>query len=336
MKIWGHIADSLKHGKACALVTVARAEGSTPREAGARMVVGPQSTFYGTIGGGTLEFEAIRRAARAAGTGEASFALQSVSLGPDLGQCCGGRAELAIEVFTPDALKTAEFLADREAEGTPFTTVSRLDLAGTLNRKIVEIVPCDAFNIETGPEIGMRVLTERFGANFRPLYLFGAGHVGKALVLALAPLPFSVTWIDSRAEQFPGPVPANVKKICVREPASLLDQAPEGAFVLAMTHSHALDEEIMARALLQQRFAYCGVIGSKTKRARFQKRLKSRGIDVSLISEMVCPVGNSAIKSKHPAAIAAGITVELLERDEAGHQQAAAGKGLAQNIPSGQ
>ncbi|KZM49898.1 xanthine dehydrogenase [Labrenzia sp. OB1] len=330
------MADNLRHGKACALVTVARAEGSTPREAGARMVVGPQSTFYGTIGGGTLEFEAIRRAARAAGSGKASFDLHSVSLGPDLGQCCGGRAELAVEVFTPDALETVELLAAREAEETPFATVSGLEPAGSLNRRIVETVPGDAFNIDTDPENGTRVLTERFGANLRPIFLFGAGHVGKALVLALAPLPFSVSWIDSRAEQFPGPVPANVKKICVPEPASLLEQAPDEAFVLAMTHSHALDEEIMARALLQQRFAYCGVIGSKTKRARFRRRLKSRGMDVSLISKMVCPVGVSAIKSKHPAAIAAGIAVEFLERDEAGHQQAAAGKGLAQNIPYGQ
>ncbi|POF29992.1 xanthine dehydrogenase accessory protein XdhC [Roseibium marinum] len=336
MKIWGYIADSLKHGKACALVTVARAEGSTPREAGARMVVGPLSTFHGTIGGGTLEFEAIRRAAQAARTGEAAYSLQSVSLGPDLGQCCGGRAELAIEVLTPQSLKTAEFLAGREAEGTAFATVARLESSGSLNRRIVETVPDDVFKIETDPQTGARLLTERFGANLRPLYLFGAGHVGKALVLALAPLPFSVTWIDSRAEQFPGPVPANVKKVSLPEPPSLLDQAPDGAFVLALTHSHALDEEIMARALLQQRFAYCGVIGSRTKRARFQKRLKSRGLDGSLISRMVCPVGISAIKSKHPAAIAAGIAVELLERDEAGNQQAAAGKGLAQNIPIGQ
>ncbi|PVB62797.1 xanthine dehydrogenase accessory protein XdhC [Labrenzia sp. 011] len=336
MNIWGHIANSLKHGNACALVTVARAEGSTPRDAGARMVVGPQSAFHGTIGGGTLEYEAIRRAASAARSGKPAFVLQSVSLGPDLGQCCGGRAEIAIEVLTPHSLEMAEMLARREAEGTAFATVATVEPDGPLNRQIVEAVPDDIFSMEVDPVSSRRRLSERFGAIVRPLYLFGAGHVGRALVLALAPLPFDVTWIDSRAEQFPGPVPANVRKICVSDPAGALEQAPDGAFVLAMTHSHPLDEEIMARALLQQRFAYCGVIGSRTKRARFQKRLNSRGIDSSLISRMVCPVGISAIKSKHPAAIAAGIAVELLERDEAGHQQAAAGKGLAQNIPHGQ
>jgi len=336
MKVWAHIADHLRRGRACALVTVARADGSTPRDAGARMVVADDCAFHGTIGGGTLEFEAIRRASGEVRAGEPGFCLQPVSLGPDLGQCCGGRAELAIEVLTPASLETAEMLSALETEGRSFATIARLDTGSGTKRQILETPPEDLFSLTTDRETGERLLTERFGAALRPLYLFGAGHVGKALVLALAPLPFAVTWIDSRAEQFPGPVPVNVRKICMSDPAAVLDQAPDGAFVLAMTHSHALDEEIMARALLQQRFDYCGVIGSRTKRTRFQKRLKSRGIDGTLITNMVCPVGITAIKSKHPAAIAAGIAVDLLERDEAGHQQAAAGKGLAQIIPHGQ
>jgi len=174
-------------------------------------------------------------------------------------------------------------------------------------------------------------LIERFGVQRRPLFLFGAGHVSKALVLSLAQQPFDITWIDSRADQFPGPVPVNCRKLMAESPAAQLDLAPDDAFVLVMTHSHALDEDIMARALLQQRFAYCGVIGSATKRARFRKRLKARGLNETLIANMVCPVGVTALKSKRPAAIAAGITVDLLIRDEERHQQTAAGERLAQN-----
>ena len=142
-------------------------------------------------------------------------------------------------------------------------------------------------------------------------------------------MPFSIVWIDGRADQFPSAVPANVTKVCTSDPAKALEDAPDGAFVLAMTHSHGLDEEIMARALLAQRFGYCGVIGSKTKRVRFLKRLKSRGLSDSVLSTMVCPVGVTTIKSKHPAVIAAGIVVDLIARDEACYQQAAASGRLA-------
>jgi xanthine dehydrogenase accessory factor len=236
-----------------------------------------------------------------------------------------------MEVLTAPSLSQARQLADLETGGNVFTTEARIlnDQVGT--RKVSGQISRCPFAMEEDPETGGKRLFEQFGTERRPVFLFGAGHVGKALVLALASQPFEITWIDSRAEQFPGPVPANVRKIAAEEPATQLDHAPDGAFVLAMTHSHALDEEIMARALLQQRFAYCGVIGSATKRARFQKRLKSRGLNDTLVANMVCPIGLTELRSKQPAAIAAGIVVDLLIRDEASYQQDTAGKRLAQN-----
>ncbi|WP_298981781.1 xanthine dehydrogenase accessory protein XdhC [uncultured Roseibium sp.] len=335
MKTWAQIASFLKEGDACALVTVSRVDGSAPREAGARMVVAPDMRFSGTIGGGTLEFETIRNAAMAARAGMAVFRQQNVSLGPDLGQCCGGRAQITIEVLTKESLGLSETLAAQEAELGMIATRAPLDDESVGNRRVSHQSPEYPFAIETDAD-GSQQLVEVFGQVRRPIVLFGAGHVGKALVLALAPLPFEVSWIDGRPDQFPGAVPANVRKIAMTDPANALENARDGAFVLAMTHSHALDEEIMARALLHQRFGYCGVIGSRTKKVRFQKRLKSRGIAPSLISHMVCPIGSTTIKSKAPATIAAGIAADLLERDEALHQQAAAGEGLAQNIPHGQ
>jgi len=331
MSVWVHIAGSLQRGEPCALVTVADVDGSTPREAGARMIVRPDGSFFGTIGGGTLEHEAIREAARAARAALPSFDLKTVSLGPDLGQCCGGRARIAIEVLTAEKLGEARRLADLETEGAPFVTETVIMSGRTGQRAVLSETPERPFALQSDQKTGGQRLVEHFGMLRRPLYLFGAGHVGKALVLSLAPHPFDVTWIDSRQDQFPGPVPANVRKVAAVNPAAQLDLAPEGAFILAMTHSHALDEDIMARALLRQRFGYCGVIGSATKRARFRKRLSARGVNETLVANMVCPVGITGLKSKKPAAIAAGIAVDLLIRDEALIQQAAAGERLAQN-----
>ncbi|WP_299470434.1 xanthine dehydrogenase accessory protein XdhC [uncultured Roseibium sp.] len=335
MKVWGHITNCLKTGGSCALVTVTRVDGSTPREAGARMVVRQDGAFYGTIGGGTLEFEAIRMAVEAVRKERESFVLHTVSLGPDLGQCCGGRASVSMEVLTRNSLETAMKLAEAEANQSSFGTCAEISGGSLGPRRLLETVPDSPFAISE-EKAGTATLCERFGNEKRHLMLFGAGHVGKALVLALAPLPFEITWVDSRPDQFPGPVPLNVTKVCVDKPAAMLDEAPDGAFVVVITHSHALDEEIMARALLNQSFGYCGVIGSKTKRARFLRRLKARGIDNALLAHMICPIGASAVKSKHPAAIAAGIAVEMLAHDEALLQRSSADAGLAQKITHGQ
>ncbi|MBD1546406.1 xanthine dehydrogenase accessory protein XdhC [Roseibium aggregatum] len=322
MTVWSHIVRSLEGGEPCALVTVATARGSTPRETGARMVVWADGRFSGTIGGGTLEFEALRWARQALAEGRAGLELRTVSLGPDLGQCCGGRIDVAIEALEPAQLPMAQTLAGREAERLPFATRAHVRSGKAVERALVDLPKDPRFRLE---EDG--TLVETFGAYRRPLYLFGAGHVGKALVLALAPLPFEITWLDSREDAFPKAVPGNVRKLLLnredRSVAECLAQAPDGAFVLAMTHSHALDEDIMAASLAQQRFAYCGVIGSATKRARFEKRLKARGFAPTVVSEMACPVGLPAIRSKHPAAIAAGIAADLLERDEAAVQETA-------------
>lgn len=316
MIVWAQIAATLKTGAACALVTVAEAAGSTPREKGARMIVLADGSFFGTIGGGTLEFEAIHWAKTALSENRKGLAFRKVSLGPDLGQCCGGRADVAIEIFETKQLEMALSLADQEASGRPFSTRSVVRSGQSVIRSLTNLTEGTVFH--RGDD---GVLLETFGMRRRSLYLFGAGHVGKALVLALAPLPFAVTWLDSRAEVFWPVVPGNVQKVLLDRKEHCLEKcladAPPDAFVLALTHSHALDEEIMAASLAQQRFSYCGVIGSRTKRARFEKRLMARGIPKSVVSNMVCPVGSGTVSSKLPAAIAAGVAVDLLERDEA-------------------
>jgi xanthine dehydrogenase accessory factor len=242
------------HGT-CALVTVTSTRGSTPREVGAWMVVTPLG-FHGSIGGGTLEWHAMAEAQSLLGKPATHKTIRKI-LGPDMGQCCGGAAELHLESFDSTSLKAVQVKADSFVE------------------------------------------------DLRHLHLWGAGHVGRALVLALAPLPFRISWWDGRANAFPAAVPQNVT--CrIGGPA---DMEPE-AFVVVMSHSHALDFEIVDYALRNSSFPFVGLIGSQTKRARFVKRLN---IDAA---RLTCPIGVSVLKSKHPAAIAAGVAVQLLERDE--------------------
>ena len=165
--------------------------------------------------------------------------------------------------------------------------------------------------------LAANVLTEAFGDDRRPLVLFGAGHVGRALVLALAPLPFAVTWVDPRPDAFPAHVPANVTLRHLAEPAEMLAAMPMGSFVLVMSHSHQLDLALVHAALADARFAHVGLIGSRTKRARFEKRLAEAGVAPERIAELVCPIGIGGIRSKAPAVIAAATVAELLIRDEA-------------------
>jgi xanthine dehydrogenase accessory factor len=160
-------------------------------------------------------------------------------------------------------------------------------------------------------------LTEGFGDDRRRLVLFGAGHVGRALVFALAPLPFTITWVDPRPDAFPAFVPGNAVARTVADPTAALAEEPAGSFVLVMSHSHQLDLALVAAALADDRFPYVGLIGSKSKRARFEKRLAAGGIPPHRIGELVCPIGVRGIGSKQPAAIAAATVAELLIRDEA-------------------
>ncbi|MGH6913625.1 MAG: xanthine dehydrogenase accessory protein XdhC, partial [Geminicoccales bacterium] len=142
--------------------------------------------------------------------------------------------------------------------------------------------------------------------------LFGAGHVGKALVRVLGELPCRITWIDSRAEQFPSAVPPNVVVDCTETPQYAVDRAPAGAAFLVMTHNHALDLKLCETILQRRDFAYFGLIGSATKRAKFVKRFEARGIASEVIDRMVCPIGLPGLAGKHPGEIAVAVAAQLL------------------------
>lgn len=310
--VWDRVLAALDRYGRAAVVTLAATRGSSPREAGARMIVHPDGTFTGTIGGGALEWKAIALAQAALADPRAPKAApRGFALGPELGQCCGGNVDLIVELIESERRGEIATFAGRE-KAAPFVTQGRLVADRGVVRQVVEgAMPPGAASFAAG------VLTEGFGDLRRPVYLFGAGHVGRALVLAMAPLPFRVTWVDPRPDAFPSHVPANVTPVQADDPARILGEAPEGAFVVVMSHSHALDQDLVTAALQRNRFPYVGLIGSRTKRARFEKRLKEAGVPADRIAALVCPVGATGARSKEPAVIAAMTAAELLARDEA-------------------
>jgi xanthine dehydrogenase accessory factor len=160
------------------------------------------------------------------------------------------------------------------------------------------------------------------------LMLFGAGHVGAAIVRALAPLPCRVTWVDERDDMFPHEVPPNVTVEATDTPEALVQQAPSGTSFLVMTHSHALDQRLAEAILSRPGADWFGLIGSHTKRKQFEHRLRARGLDAARIEAMVCPIGLPGITGKAPAVIAASVAAQLLEVWEAAQGRAATDPGM--------
>jgi xanthine dehydrogenase accessory factor len=328
--VWPTIERFLSQHGAAVLVTLAESAGSSPREVGARMVVRPDGQFHGTIGGGALEWLALAEAQQmmAGGGKTAAFRRLSKALGPELGQCCGGRVVVTLERFDGNnEVERVTSFAVAERAGR-FLTISE---PGQPTRRSLARGPVEGPSYAVLPDDR---IAERFGESATPLYLFGAGHVGRHVALALAPLPFAVTWIDPRPGAFPSHVPGNVTCRTGVAPAPMLDAAPDGAFVAVMTHSHALDLDVTAAALLARRFPYVGLIGSATKRARFVSALRAIGSSEDDIARLVCPIGIPQIRDKAPAAIAVAVTAQLLIR-RAAVASAAPSRERAGLIPSG-
>ncbi|GIL39313.1 xanthine dehydrogenase accessory protein XdhC [Roseiterribacter gracilis] len=142
--------------------------------------------------------------------------------------------------------------------------------------------------------------------------LFGAGHVGRALAQALSLLPFDVRWIDERAHEFPDVIPPNATRIVSDKPWLLVDDAPSGAAIVAVTHGHAQDFDIVDAALRRGDCAYVGMIGSDTKRVRFRRWFEREGGDAALLDQLTCPLGGTTKIDKRPPMIAALTAAELV------------------------
>ncbi|MCV2874295.1 xanthine dehydrogenase accessory protein XdhC [Defluviimonas sp. WL0050] len=298
-----------EHG-AVARVVVAEVKGSAPREEGAAMLVwaGGQS---GTIGGGALEYEAAAKARDMLADG-GDDRLDRMPLGPALNQCCGGAVVLLSEVWGAERLAT---LGDGTVIARPLPgTTGEMPLSV---RRILNRARGEGFR--PVPRILHGWMVEPVTAPMRDIWIWGAGHVGRALVSVLAPLPgLRLTWIDTDAARFPD-VPEGVVRKIAANPADLVPDAPGHAEHLVLTFSHALDLEICHR-LLGHGFGMAGLIGSATKWARFRSRLKALGHADGQIDRIRCPIGDPSL-GKHPQAIAVGVATEVLKAKTAQNSQ---------------
>lgn len=292
------------HGQVVRVVITA-VDGSAPREAGTSMLVWADGQ-EGTIGGGALEYAAARAAHGMLSVGEARRH-DRMPLGPSMGQCCGGAVRLLSERFDAalvDGLPDDVFarpIEDSRA-GAPPLAVRRLLGAARAGGRA------------PAPQLVQGWMVEPMSVEARPLWIFGAGHVGRALVDVLAPLPdFALTWVDTAADRFPATVPDGVTRLIAENPADLVAYAPVEARHLILTYSHALDLELCHRLLLHG-FAGAGLIGSSTKWARFRSRLAHLGHTGAQIARIRCPIGQPAL-GKHPQAIAVGVAAQLLSHE---------------------
>ena len=325
------IADQIARRGPLVRVTVIRAEGSTPREIGAAMLVGADG-IEDTIGGGALEFEAIAHArgllALAADGEPWQREWRDFALGPSLGQCCGGFVRLLFELLTDREqavlegfrdLKDGRHLIVRPVDSGPPLQALPPDgqsTAAPIQRAVrvwlLAEQPSGALLIP-GRKGEPDLLVERLAPPATPLFLYGAGHVGRALVRVLDGLPFAVSWIDTDASRFPDLVPAHVTARVASDPAALAQKAPPGAYHLVMTYSHPLDLAICHAVLSREDFGHLGLIGSETKRARFVKRLRELGHSEAQLARLICPIGLPAIKGKQPGVIAVAVAAQLLD-----------------------
>lgn len=242
------LADFEARGEPCVLVTVADEQGSTPREAGTKMLVGREEQHL-TIGGGHLEYRAVDIAREMLAAGTRQPRLERFSLAASLGQCCGGVTTLLFE-----------------------------------------------------PQLAQDV----------PVIVFGAGHVARALVPLLAGLPCAVRWVDSRPQEFPAVLPAGVEKIVTDEPVDEIARMPAGAYYIVMTHNHPLDLELTDAILARGDHGYFGLIGSRTKWAKFRHRLAARGHGADRLATVRCPLGLPEVQGKLPLEIAIAVAGEVI------------------------
>ena len=250
-------------GEPVMLVSITDAKGSTPRSAGACMAV-TSSEIFASVGGGHLEFQAIMHARRMLADGSTDETIE-VTLGPDMGQCCGGRVSLRLT--RADGETAVAILAD-EAEAS---------LAAPL------------------------------------VLLFGAGHVGRALAAALCPLPVSLLWADERTDAFPSEIDDTIE-ITGEEWGTVMQRSEPFAAVIVMTYDHGLDFEITEAALGRADTAYVGLIGSRTKRRRFESWFLKRGGAPESLDRLVSPIGDYGVSDKRPEVIAALVAAEILQK----------------------
>ncbi len=321
------LADLTAAGERVVMVTVAGIRGSAPREVGAKMLVTRHASF-GTIGGGQLEYQCTRIAFDMLGDAE-DPRLRKFPLGSTMGQCCGGVVDI---LFEPIASVLPAWLQDlRALHGQREAAIIATHVADQRSKYVITAnnafgAAADADEnflsearaaLASGrmPQHNDGWFLERVVSSDLNIAVFGAGHVGSAVVQTLSALDCNIRWVDSRRNIF-RQVPANVRTVEASDPALEVGAMPPGSFYLVMTHSHAIDFDVCDRILQRTDVTYCGLIGSISKRRRFEKRYRAQGISAAKIATLVCPIGVAGISGKKPAEIAVSASAEVLQAYE--------------------
>lgn len=329
------LADRLARGQPQVMVTVVKTQGSTPRDVGSHMWVG--SDFIAdTIGGGHLEWKAIASARNLLKEARRDFRIERYPLGPSLGQCCGGVVWLLYEYLDRDDATWCAQIAASLAQGKAVCrriTLSSFQPAQLISRETtsqhIEPLSVDTLNIHNVSVIDTQKVLAQPGAKSLPygddtdrvtivdtwwastvcIVVCGAGHIGNAIVRLLGDLPVQVIWLDPRENCWPARLPDNVRTL--QGDADDVPDMPDQAYWLVLTHNHALDLAIIDAVFRHKSFAFLGLIGSKSKKARFVSRL-SRRYPSGLVERICCPIGVVQTSSKLPSVIAVSVVAQLL------------------------
>ncbi len=332
------LAQWLAQDSSCMLVTILQVQGSAPREIGASMVIrlipdslenqGTKLEQRDTIGGGHLEWQAAQIARRLLQQSDCHVYIEQFSLGARLGQCCGGKVSVLFERMVPQqsaqwqqyvtALRDQpDIMLKRtltSGQSSSDWQILAQDPALNLQHHHASFIGEQAKTTATFGKIQHHWSFEQFmvGYAFNVL-LFGAGHVGHALVNVLLPLGAKIDWIDTRDDMFPALNQPNLNCIGTDTPDYEIQHAPAHSYFMIMTHDHSLDLALCEAVLKRQDYAYFGLIGSSTKRQWFERRLQARGIAEPQLARMVCPMGLPNLPSKQPEVIAVSIAAQVLQ-----------------------
>jgi len=310
----------LVKSQAAVLVSIIGARGSSPRGSGAKMIV-TANGCRGSVGGGQLEYQCITTAREIISNHERAR-LQKFVLGTPLDQCCGGAVDVLFEPLfdaVPDWLEALHNVDLQKQNAVLATSIGeQLQKTVIMSPDHLAGLPADALPVvrdmlKHGDSTSRveHIFLESIRTPDFNIAVFGAGHVGSALVAMLAGLDADIRWVDDRESIFTN-VPEGVGAVTSAAPAREVAAMPAGSFYLVMTHSHELDLGICHAILARDDAAYCGLIGSASKRRRFEKRLFEHGLSQVQVDQLVCPIGIDGIKGKLPAAIAIATAAEIL------------------------
>lgn len=303
------------------MVTIANVRGSSPREAGAKMMLSKHGCL-GSIGGGQLEhqcqqlaLEFIRR------QNLTKPERRNFPLGANCGQCCGGTVDVLFEpVDAPTPAWLDRALAAVEQDHMLYLHTDFSDGA----KRVLNPADAKALSgseawhaLATDIAVSTKsALIERICPSPTRIALFGAGHVGQALVKILSTLDCRVYWVDSRPGLFGVDADNgadNIVPVQTSDPAAYAAGLSSGTLCLVMTHSHPLDFDVCAKLLIRDDIPFCGLIGSASKRARFERLFKQAGLTPAQIARLTCPIGIDGIGGKAPAEIAVAAAAQVLK-----------------------